>query len=303
MIKGLLALFSWIIIASLAPTVLKLATKEIPPLTISFLRFLIATLLLFPIFWFKKPQHIKKKDLLHLIVISILGTGVNAGFYVYGIQSTSVILAQVLYATVPIIIVILSFFLHGEKLNKYQLVGTMLGFIGVFFLVSESLFQKDISALGSPLGNVFILFSVLSWSLYTFFSKKLLNTYSITTVTFFNFFSGTLVLFPFVFLESSILKFSLLHISPSGILNVMFLAVISSIIAFFLYQYGVVKTSPFIASLVFYISPIAVTVPATVFLGEKITLPLIIGSAFTFAGVFIAVIYARIKKRQSRVVQ
>lgn len=302
MILGLLSLLSWVILTSLTPTVIKLAVQETPPITLSFLRFFIATVIILPIY-LRQHKKLTKKQLIPLIGITVLGSGVNSAFYAYGIQSTSVILAQVLYATAPILIAFFAFFFHGERLTKLQLFGAILGFIGVVILLSGSLQTKDISAIATPLGSLLVICSVLAYSLFMFFSKKLFVQHSIVTVLFFSFLSGAVILFPVMFVEISLLQYNPFHITLVKVQELLFLGFVASVIAYFFFQFGIKRTSPFIASLVFYISPVAVTIPAIVFLHEKITLPLVIGAVFTFLGVFFAVVFAHIKKRAKAMLQ
>ena len=82
------------------PTFVKLGVNEIPPLTFTALRFIIASILFFPIYLMTKPKHITRADFKALSMYSIFFV-LNVGFFSYGIKYTTAIMSQFLYSAVP----------------------------------------------------------------------------------------------------------------------------------------------------------------------------------------------------------
>ena len=147
MIAGLIALFFWVIISSVTPSIVKLALKDVPPFTLIFFRYLVALIVILPIYWRQRPKHFKRSDLRELLIVGSLGTAFNSGIFAFGLLYTSTIMAQVLYATTPILVGILGFLFLKEKINKYQIVGTLIGFAGILFLFYESVGQHNLLTL------------------------------------------------------------------------------------------------------------------------------------------------------------
>lgn len=302
MVIGLVALFLYVVIGALVPSIVKLSLPEIPPITLTFLRFLIASVILFPIYWRQRPNKMTQSQIIKLLSIGSLGTAFNVGLYAYAIQFTSVITSQVLYATVPIVVAILGFFLIRERITKYQMMGAIVGFMGVLFLFYQSVLSQDIRTLGTPFGNMMIFIGVFTWSLYTILSRDLSKKYSPVTIIFLGFIAAVVILGFFVPIELGAKNISLQAVSTEAWLSVIFLG-ISAVVIYFLYQFGLKKTSAFIASLTLYLSLIAVPLPAIILLHERITPLLLIGTILILAGTFLAVTYQQLRKHPKPVLQ
>ncbi len=303
MIAGLIALFFWVIISSVTPSIVKLALKDVPPFTLILFRYLIAIIVIFPIYWKQRPKHISRAVLWELLLIGSLGTAFNSGIYAYGLQYTSTIMAQVLYATTPLLVGLLSVMFLKEKINKYQVVGVLVGLAGILFLFYESVGQQNLLTLGTPVGNIIILVSVAVWSIYTIFSKKFSKTHSPITISFYGFLGGAIILCGASPVELFMTGFPTVTFSLPLLFDVLYLGSISSVLIYYLYQYGLQKTSAFTASLVFFLSPLAVAFFSTILVGEHITPAIFIGGSLTLAGVFIAIIFGPLKRKMRSMVQ
>lgn len=297
MLIGLLALLLYVVLGALIPTVVKLTLREIPPFTLTFLRFLIATLVILPFYWQQRPKKITRDQTIQLLLVGALGSVVNTALFAYAIQFTSVIVSQILYSTVPIIVAIFGFFLIKEKVSSIQLTGVIIGFFGVLFLIYQSVLSQDILTFGTPFGNILMLVGVLGWSFYTIFSRDLSNKFSPITLSFATFLSGTIFLAIISPIEMLVKGFSLFMITGRAFLELLFLGIVSSVVVYSLYQFGIKKTSAFTASLSFYLSPIFVVLPAAIFLQERLTPFLITGATLILSGVFLATTYEQLKKR------
>lgn len=89
----------------------------------------------------------------------------------------------------------------------------------------------------------------------------------------------------------------LLHnITIVGIICLSMAVIFSSVIMYFLIQFGIQKTNAFTGSLTLYIAPFFTAFAAIPIFGEKITWELIIGGILILFGVFYATTYRYIKK-------
>jgi len=97
--------------------VAKITLQEFPPMSLAFLRFSLASLFLAPFFFAEtKKVKIKKADLPKLIAIGILIISLNITFFFEGIKRTSAIDASILTMTIPILSVLLGWWLLKEKI-------------------------------------------------------------------------------------------------------------------------------------------------------------------------------------------
>lgn len=301
--KGLAALFLWIVLSSLTPAVIKFGLKEIPPITLNFLRFAIAALVITPLFLKYKPTKIPRSDLLTLSIAGLFGTAINSSMYAYGLQFTTTIMAQLIYAVTPLVIGVLGYFFLKENFTKHKVIGLAVSFIGVGLLFYNSLVLGQTNTFGTIFGNVIQVIAMLSWCVYILLSRKLSATYNPIVLAGISFYAGAVGLAFFVPIELLATGRTLTNISQQTVVDILFLGVVASTISYLLQQYGIKKTSAFVASLTMLLAPFAVAFWAVILLGEEITSALILGSLITIGGVFYATVFEGGRKYVKRMLQ
>lgn len=283
------------------PLAIKLGVKEFPPLTFTFLRFFFATIILLPIYLREKNKP-SRVDWKNLFTKSIFFS-FNAAFFSIGIQYTTAIMSQILYTLVPVIVLFFAYVLLKEKITMPKIVGLVVSSIGVSFLIEQSIEKADLFSFGHPLGNFFVLCAVFSWAFYFVFSKQLQKKYSIATITFSNFLTAVVILSLTIPFELYVRPLVLKDITIVGIGSLLYVAVFLSAIMIFLMQFGVKRTNAFSASLFSYMGPLFALFTAIPFLGERLTIGLVVGGVLILTGVFYATTYEQVRKQIRSVLQ
>jgi drug/metabolite transporter (DMT)-like permease len=212
-------------------------TKEMDPVDLGFLRFLVATPLMFLLVVFRKKQlTIPKKELPWLLILGLTGVTLLYLFQFLGIHFTNAPTASVLINTNVIFIAILSgVFLH-EALTKKRSAGIVLSFVGVFVIMFSDIVQEEMTFDNLFfIGGVLMLLSAFCWALYSLVGKRLLKTYDEFVITAYAFGFGTLCYIPFVFLH---LGPMLQQTSVSGWLSVLYLALFCSLFGYLGWYYA-----------------------------------------------------------------
>ena len=146
---------------------------EVPPLTLNFLRWVLVWLILIP-FTLKeilvKKSYIKENFLL-IGLMGILSISTFNSVVYFALNFTQVINAVLMLAAIPPMIIIFSAVMNIEKTNIFQLSGLILSIIGVGTIISNADIQK-ITSLNFNRGDIWMLVSVFSWSLYSTLLKK-----------------------------------------------------------------------------------------------------------------------------------
>ncbi|MBI4091150.1 DMT family transporter [candidate division WWE3 bacterium] len=169
------------IIWGAAGPIIKYTLEYVPPFTFLFLRFLTSTAVILPFMIFEERQNpVSKKDILNLVILSFLGGTLTLGFTFYGFKYTSSLDASLIGALSPIFILIASSRLLGEKITKNEKIGSAVAIIGTLVVALQPLLEKgsastNSQALSQILGNLFIVVSLLTWTAYTIWSKKILD--------------------------------------------------------------------------------------------------------------------------------
>lgn len=283
--KALIAIVVVTVFGSAVGTVTKIGLSEFPTLSFAFVRFFLASILILPLLFWRKGFTFRK--FLTLLPLSFL-TAANFILFIVGLKTTTATISQLLYAATPLLTAAIMFFLMKEKLPFGKLLGVLIGFIGVSIILLSPLLQKNQPFSGDLTGNILIGIGVVCWSLYFVFSKNKQQQFSLTTITVSGIFLTTIILFPFFVLELSTYPGWWEDVTVHGIGAILYMAIIGTFFAHFLYQYAIKKGSPVFASLSFYLLPILAFFWANLLIGEQLTTGIVTGGLLALLGVFLA---------------
>jgi drug/metabolite transporter (DMT)-like permease len=258
----------------------KLSLAEIPPLPFTLLRFVLAICTLLPfIFKLRRPQNFKK-----LVLVSLLATA-NVTLFVFGVERTTATSAQILYAAVPLIAVIFSYFFLKEALHARKLLGVLIGFIGIIVIILVPLFKQGKVSHGDLVGNLIILVAVCAFALYSVLSKQFQEEYSPFELTIFFILTTLAVQILLVPVSFAGGQTWWSHLSAQALWGLAYVGILGTGLYYLVYQHAIKGTTPVVASMILYLQPISAFLWASVLLGERLTLELVIGGVFTLIGV------------------
>lgn len=283
-IKAILALLSTVILWSLMVIIARVAVVNVPPLTLLFIRFIVATIAFLPFFIYRKPW--QNNAFNKLAAVSLLST-VNVTFFILGIQYTSASASQLIYAAIPILIIIIGKLFLSEKYPLRRILGVLIGLFGIIFIIYLSAIEKGTTISGSLIGNLLMVIAMFGWMLYIILSKKLLKIFSPVDVGSVSVIVSFIISIPLFVSETSWLH-SPLTIPFNGILAGIYMGFFGTFLTYLLYQYGLKHVSSLTASFTSYIQPITTALLEMVLLGEKLTFGFLFGGSLVFLGVFLA---------------
>jgi drug/metabolite transporter (DMT)-like permease len=266
----------------------KITLQEFPVYALGFLRFALACLLISPFLLTEHSQSKKVRlvDLPKFFLVGLTLITFNIVFFYEGVVRISAIDSSVLTMLTPVISVLGGWWFLKEKIYGINLVGILFGFVGALVIIGlPTLFLGGLSA-GSMVGAVLIILSDISFVVGAILSKQLFKNYSTLLVTTFAFFVGLIT-----FAVPAISDF-LAHpewinnVTVLGVLGLLFIAILSSICAYFMFQWGLSKMSLYKANLFQYIEPAVAATLAVPLLGERISYSFIIGTILVILGVY-----------------
>lgn len=280
--KAILAILLASIFGGAVGSVIKIAIREIPPFSFSFIRFFIASICLIPLFIKSKPKF--DKNFQKLILLSLLPT-LNIALFIVGLKETTASIAQMLYAGSPLLVGLLGYFLFGHRLSLKKWLYISLGLLGVFVVVFLPLFQKNVPFSGDLKGNLLISFGVICWSIYAVYSKQFQKKYSPLVITSVFFFVSTIVFFLLSLFEFSSSSTWWLNLKTSSILSMLYISLPATVGVYMLNQYSFKYGGAVLGSLSLYLLPIFAYFSAFILLGEKLTQGLVLGTVLVFISV------------------
>ncbi len=258
----------------------KSVAVDVDAVTLTFLRSVVSIAGLAPVVLVRRRRlKIDKQDWKRLFGLGVLGTG-NQLIYMYGIHFTTAANGALLYATTPVVVLILSnIFLH-ECITTSKALGIILAFIGVSIVV----FEKGISLTSDyTYGNLVVLIAVVAWALFTVFGKSMVIKYGALNTTSVAAFIGGAMLFPFGIMASSRFDFALLN--TSDWLGILYLGVGTSIVSYLLWYYALRRIDASRLAVFANGQPIVAALLSVIFLQYTITGAFILGGTVTVAGV------------------
>ncbi|SKC81321.1 DMT family transporter [Maledivibacter halophilus] len=260
----------------------KVIVDVIPPMTMTFFRFLIGSLVLSIIYMIKeKEKKLDKKDIPMFILSGASGVSAFIYFQNSAVQFISASSASIIVAAIPIFVLIAEVIVFKTKLSNKKIISVILSFIGVYFIVG---YDSSLASSDSFKGYLMMFGAVIAWVVYSIATKPLYKKYSQISIVYFQTLFGTSVLIPSIFVETA--KWSL--VNNVIILNLLFLGIFCSAIAYYLYVYAMEHLGISTTALFLNLIPVITVVSSYFILKEKIGIYHIIGGALVVTSVYLA---------------
>jgi drug/metabolite transporter (DMT)-like permease len=264
----------------------KLAAGHIPPVTLSFLRWFFAFLIVLPFSWQYLLQDWRqiRGSFAVMVLLSITGISAFNTMQYWSLEHTQAINTLLLQPTAPLFVAMWSLALFGTRLTAAQAIGILLSLVGVLVIMlrGDLTSLKDIDF---NRGDLIFVLALLIFGLYSVMTAKRPAIHPLSFVAF-TFGCGAACLIPFFIWE--------LHARPAmeldgaNLLTLFYVAVFPSTVAYLCFNRGVGLIGANRAAPFFHLVPVFGTVMSILFLGEHPQLFHFVGFALVLTGVFVA---------------
>jgi drug/metabolite transporter (DMT)-like permease len=264
----------------------RLAAGHIPPVTLSFLRWSIAFLIILPFAWkhLMRDWGAIRARLGTMIVISVTGIGVFNTLQYWSLEYTTALNTLLLQSAGPLFVAVWSLILLGVRLTLAQAGGIALSLTGVLVI----LLHGDLAALSSIVfnkGDLIFTVAMVIFGLYSVLTLKRPQIHGLSFAAF-TFGCGAACLTPLLIWE--LFARPVMQITSANLLSLFYVAVFPSTLAYLCYNRGVQLIGANRAAPFFHVVPLFGSVMAMVFLGERPQLFHVVGFALVLTGVFVA---------------
>ena len=268
--------------------VARAVNKEIPPISLNFYRWLIASIIIFPFAFkkFKAEWKTVKQSWHYLFWISLTGIALFNTFVYVGAHYTSAInLALIGTTSSPIMSVLFARIFLKEKVGWMKFAGMILCIIGVLFLLSHGNFRNLIHLKFSE-GDLWVLLAAFCFAIYNTMAKKKPVTISPVNFLFVIFSFGTLMVLPFFIWET---KQTLpVEWNVNLLFAILYLGLFASVICFLIWNNAIGKLGAGRTALFGNLIPVFSSIEAAIFLHEDFTWVHIISMLIVFVGIVLA---------------
>jgi drug/metabolite transporter (DMT)-like permease len=145
----------------------RLAVGSVPPLTLNFLRWLLAALILLPLGWkaLREPRQIIARWP-HLLLLGLLGVGTYNAMQYMALVTSSPINVTLIAASLPVWMLAVGTLFYAEHPTRRQGLGAALSVAGVLLVIARG----DLSALARVhfvRGDLYVVVATAAWAFYS----------------------------------------------------------------------------------------------------------------------------------------
>lgn len=264
----------------------RLAAGHIPPVTLSFLRWSFAFLIVLPFAWnhLVRDWPVIRAKLGVMVVISLTGISAFNTLQYWALEHTQALNTLLLQSAGPLVVAMWSLILLGVRLTLAQAIGVLLSLTGVLVI----LLHGDLTTLSNIQfneGDLIFLAAMVVFGLYSVLTLKRPAIHGLSFVAF-TFGCGAACLIPLLIWELFIRP--VMALDARNIASLFYVAVFPSTLAYLCFNRGVLLIGANRAAPFFHVVPVFGSLMAIVFLGERPQLFHIIGFALVLTGVFVA---------------
>ncbi|MDI9570165.1 MAG: DMT family transporter [Pseudomonadota bacterium] len=261
--------------------------REVNPLALSFWRWVFALVMILP---FGLP-HVRREltviadNKLSLVVLSFFSVAVYNSLLYVAAHFTTANNMSIVTSAMPAMTIVAAWLIIHERPLIFQLLGVVISTTGMLWIVFQGS-PENVMNLVFNRGDLLVVGSVASWSLYSVFLRKfriVLHPLSLLTMTIS---LGLLFIAPFYLGEIILTGASSFSVKALPVF--LFLGLFPSILAYLLWNVGVAEVGPSTAAMFSYLLPIFAAFLSFGFLGEEIYLYHVLGGTLIFVGLYLA---------------
>src|SRR5574344_179790 len=246
----------------------------IDPISITMYRFVLATLVLSPIFIKKEYREKFKSTFKRGLIISFFYSIYFIGMF-KALETTTVLNTSTLYTLVPLMTAILCIFFFKNKISFKQLIIYLIAMIGTLIVV----FKSNLSLFlhfSLNYGDIIFLIACVSMAFYSIFLKLLHKDGDILLVLVFSTLLGGII---WMFLSMQVLDIALQWDKIEGNLLylMLYLSIVTTVITLFLYQKASIVLGSKKLMAYTYLSPAMVAILVYVFDKQTINFGVLVG--------------------------
>lgn len=266
------------------------AHTDIPPLNLTFWRWVASGMILLPFVAHGMWSHraVIRQHFALLAILGVTGMVMFHSFTYIALNTTTAINAAVVLASMPMVIPVVSVLLTDERLSLRQTLGIGVSVLGVVVIVSRGQWSVLANLSFTP-GDLWVLASVLAWSVYSVLLKRLPKapeqTLPSMVVLGTTNWIAIVVLLPFYLWEYSTVGG--FEVTTSSLMVIAYVALFASIAAFVCWNAAVPQVGANKAGLFIHLIPLFASIFSIIFLGESLQTYHFVGIAPILIGIYL----------------
>lgn len=284
--KSIAGVLSGLIAASIwggMYVVSKVVLEVVPPFSLLATRLILGAGALGLVILFRRGSRLTSRQMRDSFLVGIVGYGISLGFQFVGTKLSTASNGALVTSATPAFVLLFAPYLLGERTTPRGILALAVSTLGVLAVIDPR--TADFSST-LFMGNLSLLAAALTWALYSVLVRKVAQSADVLA-------SSAVMLAGGI--PSSIL-FGIFEVNQQGIGEIttgivggiLFLGIISTALAMFLWNYAFARLPASTASLTFFAQPVVGSLLGWFFLGEHITPLFLIGGLLIGTGLIIS---------------
>ncbi len=268
----------------------KHVVTEIPPLAAAACRFFLAGVIMTAWValrggWDWSPVRRRWPGLL---ILAATGVFLYNIFFTVGMKYTTAINAALVISVNPVTTALVAATLLGEAWNWRLVAGFILSFLGVVATITKGSLAV-LAALSFSYGDLLMVGGVVSWTVYTSVAKLVVKDVPPLLATSVSTLAGSVMLLAASLIEGGWAR--LPAASAQTALEMAYLIIFPTVLAFFLFNTGIKRIGASRASAYINLTPINAIWIAALFYGEQVTFAHMSGAVLIISGLLLITVF------------
>ncbi len=250
----------------------KVVMEVVPPFSLIVTRLALGILTLTIIVLLRKGWKISPRQFWQVFGVGVVGYGVSLSFQFVGTKLSTAANGSLVTSTTPAFVLLFAALFLSEKITARRLIALVIATSGVVAVIDPR------NAAVSPSffwGNVCLVAAALTWALYSVLIRKVTRDTDVLSTTLIAFIGGLPICLPLGGWE--LMTHQIGPISLGVVAGILFIGIISTALAMYLWNAAFAMLDAGVASLTFFAQPVVGTLLSVMFLKEHITPLFVIG--------------------------
>lgn len=266
---------------------IRFAVESIPPLLMAATRFIIPGIILYALQRLKGEERPTFKEWKSTGVIGLLLLLGGNGGVTWAEQFLPSGLAALIIGSVPLWIIVINLVIHRDQVQpKSVILGAVIGFLGIAFLIGPAQFTNSSSRINLP-AIIALLLAAFFWSLGSIYSRTAIMHRSPLMATSMEFLIGGAGLLISGFLIGEGSQVHLQAITMKSVLSLGYLIVFGSFIGFVAYTWLLRNAPISLVSTYAYVNPLIAIFIGNRIANEPLNLRILISALVIISSVFL----------------
>jgi drug/metabolite transporter (DMT)-like permease len=268
-------------------------SHDVPPLAMTFYRWLFAIVILAP---FALPRlradvWLVRRHWKALLGLGVVGIGTHNALAYLGLRYTTAMNGVILNSFIPVMIVALSWLLLRERLGTLQIAGIAVSLAGVLTILSQGSLAALV-AFRLNTGDLLIIVSMAMWSIYTIGLRFRPPRMHLLSFLFVIACIGDFAILPFYLIETWLGQ--PMQWTVESAVSLAAIGLFSSVLAYIFWNRGVEAVGANVAGLFVHLMPVFGVVLAWAVLDERLAPFHVAGIALILCGIYITSRFATV---------